>query len=1807
MRTARIALKYGLLVLTLAPPMGLLENLGLGVNAAQAADFYVSPLGTSPYTGTLQAPLAYATVVANAASGNVASGTNYLFLSGTYEGTLQIIGLNGTAGAPIIFEAAPGEVPVFSGSRDVGGWTNLGGGLYSTTAIPAGFTKVLNLYDDGVLQTLSRFPNTGFLRPEAPNTLNPITGSLADADLIANPELPANTDLTGSRIVYRYANWGYATGQVFSHAQATGALTFTAVGSGNLFLGNWGYFLTNSLAFLDSEGEWFYDEQNTTLYYRPIGGTTPTNVRLASNLGLYGVEIKTSASQYLTFRGLTFEHYADDLLPSPTNINGYANGLDRGTGIRIRNGGHDYITVEQCTFRELRIGIDDITSVPYSSHATYRANVFHDVYRSGIRSQCTYGTIEDNTFTDIAMIPGQTGHIFQMATGMDIISDAMTVRGNRLINIGGTGLSLGGNKLNMNDPDEHVVEHNYMSGACAVLNDHGGIAFDGCDGLTIRSNVVCNMIPATESSADGDFSSDKTVGIYFGEANPAFGNVITNTTVSGNTITNCATGIVVDNNIDIHDNHVVGNTVFGCRDVQLYFQDYAVRFNAPPYQAAYDTQVEDNILYCLSEEQYCMTQWNTRANTWNQTGTNGNDRQIVDFGDFFGNFYFNPYSRLLIKTSMFLPVNNSDEGRMSSVPRTLDHWQAERGEDLDSYEHPLEQQRFTALTGTNPNLVSNGSFGTNTLGWQYCDAHLPSGPFTGGAMTTTIPGCEWLENNSAQQSIASGTYLLALSTKGLRDGAVKASIQITSNNPDGVWIPITEEGGTVQVLLEQPTTANGYLNLHDIDWWAQNSTTGFPGCMQPVSPYNELIFDEIAMTLCDQVDYLTPEQVAEGHILRYYADLPGIENDPQNVAGTGGTFELIGCWSDVTGQVYSGTVTLAPWESIVLYRLQDQFDIDVAQYDVQGSETWNTDKRVRGSVVIGNGEALTIDGATISFADSRQDEEVLTNIVVEAGGTLELINGAHLTTLPTCGANSMWDGVKNYGNVDPSAPQGMVRVHSGSRISNSLTGILGGEGDPLDPGYAGPIKNGLIDIRDAFFENNRYDVVLHGLPSGAFFLDYWDVPFFQSTTFSTTAHLNYDDLDPVAHVRVADHGQSIFLGCTFANDLPTHTQSHLMGLGIQGLNANIAVWGQGPGSSVFRNLDHAIHNLASAGAPYTNVVLSEFIDNICAVYMADVPGFAIRGNTVQMGRWSSVELTGDFDPAFLLHQRGLFATGSNAFSIMDNTLSRSAGNTTLLEGIVVGYTGAENEVVFRNNAADLDLAYVGEGECADVNGDPSLQGLQFQCNTNTSNAVNIKSRSANGDQANAYLHTIRGRQGTPTYSASNAFDGAQHFVVDTRADALAYLEYSHVGGDAPATYTVQNLNDPDADYLVPVQVSTVITCGTGEPVWIAGGGQTFTEVKPNLTASKYEYGNLRYLYDQLIDGGSTDEVVEEITSAWPQDVWDLRTYLLSLSPNLSVEALKQLVNKAYVPIAVKAEILIANPDATKKEGFLRWAEYEANYPIPGYVADAIEASWDTRTYRTTLEESIADKHTRLTQLAAHAIHLLQTDTVPPPPDSLRWVWQQVRTNRARYSEAALLLGLGDHAGAQAIVEAMPAEREPKAPEEQERQRMLTYIDVLRTAADDDRNHYQLSPAEVTELETMVGTHYDRPSNWASNLLCAAYGKCRAPYTGDVAIPKVNRTRERSAELTLADASAYGLQPNPARNWVTFSYDSSNDNADAGRIVVRALDGRMVTTLMMNGAQGQQIWDTRAMAPGTYLVQYLRGEEVVHTEKLIIQQ
>jgi hypothetical protein len=338
-------------------------------------------------------------------------------------------------------------------------------------------------------------------------------------------------------------------------------------------------------------------------------------------------------------------------------------------------------------------------------------------------------------------------------------------------------------------------------------------------------------------------------------------------------------------------------------------------------------------------------------------------------------------------------------------------------------------------------------------------------------------------------------------------------------------------------------------------------------------------------------------------------------------------------------------------------------------------------------------------------------------------------------------------------------------------------------------------------------------------------------------------------------------------------------------------------------------------------------------------------------------------------------------------------------------------------------------------------------------------------------------------------------------------------------------------------------------------------------------------------------------------TSWPQDAWDLRAYLLSKSPFLTVDVLKDVVNKAGFPMAMKAEVCIANPDATKKEGFIKWLEFEAMYPMTPSMVASIVASWEAKTFRTQLENTLADHHTEMTQAANLWLEELSKDSINDPLDSLRMVWQQVRSQGARYAEAISYMQVGEWQAARTVVENIPQEHVMKGDEMGERGRMLALIDLMETVAADNRAEDELTVAEQDALEAQMGPYADRPAVWAQNLLCFHYGRCTPPVTGGENAPK--SAREVRKPFLADEQPVLVVLPNPATTWATFDYTLPMEPQNAW-ITIMDAQGRSMERLAVKQAAGQLVWDTREVAPGLYHVELVVNGQRMQTEKLIVK-
>ena len=153
---------------------------------------------------------------------------------------------------------------------------------------------------------------------------------------------------------------------------------------------------------------------------------------------------------------------------------------------------------------------------------------------------------------------------------------------------------------------------------------------------------------------------------------------------------------------------------------------------------------------------------------------------------------------------------------------------------------------------------------------------------------------------------------------------------------------------------------------------------------------------------------------------------------------------------------------------------------------------------------------------------------------------------------------------------------------------------------------------------------------------------------------------------------------------------------------------------------------------------------------------------------------------------------------------------------------------------------------------------------------------------------------------------------------------------------------------------------------------------------------------------------------------------------------------------------------------------------------------------------------------------------------------------------------------------------------------------------------DSRNAYQLTAAEVDQLEQMISTHYDRPANWASNLLCAVYGRCRAPYTGDAGGSKSAPRRRDTTKPDERAAASFGIYPNPARDQLTLHYEQGAE-AQVAVANLRDANGRLVGSIPLNASTGRHTLSVAHLAPGAYTAQYLSGNSVVGTVPFLIQR
>ncbi len=881
------------------------------------------------------------------------------------------------------------------------------------------------------------------------------------------------------------------------------------------------------------------------------------------------------------------------------------------------------------------------------------------------------------------------------------------------------------------------------------------------------------------------------------------------------------------------------------------------------------------------------------------------------------------------------------------------------------------------------------------------------------------------------------------------------------------------------------------------------------------------------------------------------------------------------------------------------------------------SQVWNTGKILENTLYIEPNVTLEIKSSVGVAKDA--------GIIVMPGAEL-ILNGGKITS----GCDDYWSGIEVRGDasqhqydIGGSCAQGKVILKNGAIIENAWKGVLLGSTNGAN-GYNSDENGGILRVI-----GNRSLTE----PAASFINNRWAVEFQEyqnynpanpseikpNVSYLSNAHFEVNGnyfISPVwgnydTHVKVYGVDGVSFRGCTFTNQ----TGSKNNGTGIyvapgpaKFLNCGIKISAvctsevspcpeESLDKCTFENLENGI-SANNTGIGTVTVEDAIFDNNSYGIKLSTVNNVSVLFSEFYLGDTPADE---EEECGSKASSYGIYMDNCTGFAIEENEFHKKqgapAGNYT---GIRIDNTEAADEV-YKNYFEGLSYANYATGK--NWLGTNTWQGLAYYCNDNEGNwqdftVANIPNQSDG----------IQNPIGLDEMPAGNTFsENANSNIYNDGDFWIGYFYYAPTQG---------NTNTPCyPDEVYRVTPAEVVGIKNECPSHYGGGGSggddrelvlspgEKSEAEQVFADNLANYNNVKVLYDNLKDGGNTEQLKSEVETAWPDDMWELRAELLGKSPHLSMEVLKKTADKTDVlPESIIFEIMAANPDELKKEELIKYLQDKDN-PLPGYMIDILKQVAMGTTYKTVLQRQMAYFNQVKTMAANDIIRSLLNDTILDINELRNWL-DNIGGKRADEQIIASYLQEGNYTDALAMANMMPAIYNYKDDEITEHNYYITLLTLRINLLEEGRTLFDLDSLEVNNLEYIADNSVGTAGAQARGILEFAYGHhfCNCLNISDTSGYKSSNSFNYES-FNKAFGPEIDVNPNPASDWVTFDYILPDDKAE-GIIKISDVNGKVIETIFVSGRQGQKVWDTRKVNQGVYLYSFIVNG-ISKTGKIII--
>jgi hypothetical protein len=525
----------------------------------RSSQFYVSADGSDCNPGTQEAPFfsleKAKEAVRLARRDNPGKAVTVFIKGGIYNLEKPLVLTSedsGSENAPVVYKAAEGEEPVFTGSRELTTWQLLTNDeklelipadvrdkIYVTDIKAAGVSdfgdptedgKRPELFCNGELQTLARWPNEGFIKAglvrgktELPETYIKKRGTREGVfEYLDNRQNRWAGEADARLGGYWYWDWSDEFQKVEKVEPVSKTFYLGEPFHTYGYKDSLRYFGLNLFCETDSPGEWYLDRTDGLLYWFPPAGIDPNQAKVTLSVfsAPFMVEMKNCSN--VTLQGLTFHE-------------------SRGSAVLIQGG--ENCLISDCRFE--RFGKDGIHIEEGTGHGIsgclLRTFGFGGIKLKGgdRKTLAPANHFVENTVVDNFSLFKRTYEPAVYAEGCGI-----RISNNRFSNSSSSAMRLEGNDI--------TVEYNEISHVVNESDDQGGVDMwynPSYRGVVIRYNRW----------------SDISGGTRHGAAGVRLDDMISGVTIFGNIFERC--GAIHFGGVQIHggkDNLVENNLFYNC-------------------------------------------------------------------------------------------------------------------------------------------------------------------------------------------------------------------------------------------------------------------------------------------------------------------------------------------------------------------------------------------------------------------------------------------------------------------------------------------------------------------------------------------------------------------------------------------------------------------------------------------------------------------------------------------------------------------------------------------------------------------------------------------------------------------------------------------------------------------------------------------------------------------------------------------------------------------------------------------------------------------------------------------------------------------------------------------------------------------------------------------------------------------------------------------------------------------------------------------------------------------------------------------